>query len=301
MLSAACGGDDSTIGILDSGVRDTGGASDATPDTGAPDTGEFSCPSGRHLCGAGCVDDLANEPENGCRTGCGEACPTPALGVASCTAMGTCDFTCEPPSVRDGDTCACTAMTCEEQSLECGEQTDGCGMPLDCGACPGGSMCTDGVCGCMDDAAEENDNRFTAYGIGSYDDGGTSMTFDAFALSSTDDEDWFTADITDATNLSSSPDIDVTLSGIPMGADFDLAAWFVCDSGTEEVTCVPGAPDSMIGAGCSSSETGTMDEHVRLETNCTGTLDETGTLYVRVSSTTWDNSCAPYSLALTVD
>ncbi len=298
---AACGGDDSHIGILDSSVRD-GSSGDGALDSGLPDTGEFACPTGQHRCGAGCVDDLANDPENGCSMGCGESCPTPALGVASCTALGACDFTCEPPAVRDGDTCLCTPMTCEEQSFECGAQTDGCGMDLDCGTCPGGADCgMDGMCACMDDAAERNDGRDSAYDIGSYDDGGTSNTFDAFALSSDTDEDWFVATIVDATNLSTAPDIDVTLSGIPTGSNYDLAVWFVCDSGTEEVNCNPGGADAMIGAGCTSAGPSTMREHVRLETNCTGTLDETGIAFIRVTSSMWDNTCAPYTLEVLVE
>lgn len=303
LANAALGcGDDGGVGVLDSSVVDT---SMSMPDSMVmPDTGELSCPTGRHLCGAGCVDDLANDPGNGCRLGCGEACDTPALGVASCTTAGTCDFTCEPPSSRVGDTCACTAMTCEEQGLECGAQTDGCGMDLDCGACPGSSTCgSDGTCGCEADAGEPNENRFQAHALGSFDDSdGTTMVFDTYALSTSDDEDWFVIDIVDGTDFSN-PDIDVTLSDIPAGANFDLAVWFVCDDSTEDVTCSPGGPDSMVGAGCISSDAGSSDERVRLAVNCTGitTIDESGTAYVRITSRTWDNSCAPYTLTVLVE
>jgi len=269
-----------------------------------PDSGEFSCPTGQHMCGAGCVDDLANEPANGCRLGCGETCPTPPLGVASCTPAGTCDFTCEPPAVRDGDTCGCTPTTCEAQSFECGEQTDGCGTPLDCGMCGGGSSCgMDGRCGCAADAGEDNENRFTAHDLGSFDDSDDStMTFDAFALSAADDEDWFVVDIVDGTD-GANPGIDVRLSGIPTGANFDLAVWFVCNESSEDVTCSPGGPDSMIGMGCISADAGSADERVDLAVNCTGitTIDDSGTAYIRVTSSTWDNSCAPYTLTVLVD
>ena len=58
VLSAACG-DDARTGILDSAILDSSmTVEDST--TPPPDSSEFSCPAGQHMCGAGCVDDLSN-------------------------------------------------------------------------------------------------------------------------------------------------------------------------------------------------------------------------------------------------
>src|SRR6478736_9709301 len=84
-------------GHHDAGASDTGPMADTGPraDTGpAMHDASVHCAAGQHACGAGCITDQANDPANGCRLGCGAACPTPTMGTASCTSAGTCDFTC---------------------------------------------------------------------------------------------------------------------------------------------------------------------------------------------------------------
>src|SRR5690606_29811798 len=102
----------------DAGSLDDGGA--PPRDAGRRDSGGGACPAGQHRCGAGCIDDLPNEPENGCRTGCGEPCPTPPAGEAACDESGACTFACPPPFHREGTECVCTARTCAELGFMCG-------------------------------------------------------------------------------------------------------------------------------------------------------------------------------------
>ena len=40
----------------------------------------------------------------------------------------------------------CTPQSCVEMNRECGFWDDGCGTQLDCGGCPGGSSCNNGIC-----------------------------------------------------------------------------------------------------------------------------------------------------------
>jgi hypothetical protein len=42
--------------------------------------------------------------------------------------------------------CSCTPMTCAQQGFTCGTQPDGCGGTLNCGTCPSGQDCQNGVC-----------------------------------------------------------------------------------------------------------------------------------------------------------
>ena len=91
------------------------GETNDTPDSGTPreDAGTpLECEAGQHRCGAGCIDDLANEPANGCRLGCGEPCPTPPDGEASCDEDGACVVACPPPFRLEGGECVCTPMDC---------------------------------------------------------------------------------------------------------------------------------------------------------------------------------------------
>jgi len=295
-LAIGCASSDEGPG----GSGDAGRGDAAPEDAGRPDTGTLTCPSGQHRCGGGCVDDRPNEPTEGCALGCGEACPEPEGGVATCTAGGMCDFTCEAPFVREPDGCACEAATCEALGAMCGEHDDGCGGTLSCGTCADGTACIAGACGCAEDDAEPNDARTIPHLLPDFtDDPDTSMTFDAFNLSDATDEDWYELHVADDFDFGN-PQVRVTLDGIPAGSDYDLGVWYVCDSGGDGTTCTSGATDNMIGRGCTSETTGALQEAVELDTNCSGSGDD-GTLYVRVTSRTWAGSCDGYALAVSVE
>ena len=302
LASGACAsGDEGTDG--DGGIAGEGGAADAgevDAGGGRVDAGDpRECPTGQHLCGGGCIDDQPNEPESGCRLGCGEPCPTSEFEVASCTTEGECTFECEPPSVREGDECVCDRDTCEDLGAMCGTLDDGCGGTLECGTCADGTECVDGMCGCPDDAGEPNESRLSTHDLPAFSDApDTSMTFDAFTISSDTDEDWYEFTVSDDFDAGN-PQVRVTLDMIPPGSNYDLGVWYVCGSGGDSSSCAAGATDNMIGNGCVSASSGTTSETVEIDTDCSGT-DDSGVVYMRVTAPTFGGSCAPYRLQVDV-
>ncbi len=94
---------------------------------------------GHGTCNAGFADCNPNQP--GCETnitndnancgGCGIVC-----GAGATCVSGTCTTTCVP-------------QTCASLGKNCGMQDDGCGGTIDCGRCPSGMTCFDGVCGAV--------------------------------------------------------------------------------------------------------------------------------------------------------
>jgi len=275
-------------------MRDAGGA--------VRDAGMTSCPSGEHACGAGCVRDLANDPANGCRLGCGEPCDAPDMGDAACDMAGMCTWMCEPPFRRMGDTCVCAATTCEAIGYECGAPDDGCGMPLDCGSCGGGATCTMGRCGCSPDMYEPNDSNTMATarpGLNDADDPPDVIL--SGNIDEMRDEDWWTFPITDGTD-GGNPRITVTLRNIPIGSDYTLSAYYVCGGSEDNSTCSMGTPDNYVGNGCAGRVTGSGPETVEIETDCSRGLsaDDSATLLVRVTAPTWMSTCGPYEVVVRV-
>lgn len=294
LLLVACA--DGGGGVTDGGVMpgDSGPPLEAGPTT---DAGPTDCPSGQHACGAGCIDDLENVPENGCRSGCGEPCPTPPDGMASCDAAGECTVGCTLPYRLEGGMCVCEPRTCEDWGHTCGAPDDGCGMGLDCGSCLGDGTCVDGMCSCPEGAEEPNDTRFMAPIIASMTDAPDSNeVFTTFSIDAMDDEDWF--EVTVADNFDAgNPQITVTLRRIPGGDDYDLVAYYICDAGGDSTSCTRGIPDNMIGRGCGSATSGT--ESVELATECS-TTDEAGTLLIHISPAGFTGTCGNYELEVDV-
>lgn len=277
----------------DGGSEADGGSTvaDAGPERDA--RSDDTCPEGQHRCGGGCIDDLENIPENGCRFGCGEPCPTPNGGAAACTEAGECTISCAPPFFRQGDECVCVAKTCEEIGYTCGAPDDGCGTPLDCGSCGGDGTCIDGTCSCPPDAREPNNNTLGAVLLGTMvDNQNETRTWTDFNLHSARDEDWFKIEIQDKGALGN-PVMTVTLDRIPSGSDYDFSVWFTCNSGPDESSCTVGRP-------CASNNSGTTARTYTFTANCGGTIDEDGTLWIRVVSDRWGGSCEPYRLQVYV-
>lgn len=298
--------DAGTGGSTDAARADTGPPVDGGPprDAGRRDSGTpTTCGAGQHSCGGGCIDDLPNEPANGCRMGCGEACPAPTSGAVTCSAAGACDFTCTPPFRRQGDDCVCAPVTCEDMGATCGAPDDGCGTPLDCGGC-GGGACVDGHCACTPDPREPgNDSSSLAPNLGSFADADdppdavhTDMNIDEAS-----DVDWVRFSIEDATDFpfGSNPSLTVTLSQVPAGSTYALTAFYVCNGSGDATSCAQGTSNNEIGRGCATSVVGGATGQVQLETECSGT-DESGTLYVRVRASVWGGSCEPHRLTLRV-
>ena len=295
LLAGGCGDDSGGPG----GMGDAGdvGEGGMPGDAGEmEDAGPEDCLVGQHLCSGTCVDDLPDEPLNGCRLGCGERCPEPEGGHATCTLGGECDFVCDAPFVREGADCRCEPATCTTLGAACGAVADGCGGTLECGGCSGGATCTDGACACAVDAAEPNGTRAGATAIGSLTDAPDSdLTATEYAIGNDGDEDWYSIEITDGTD-GGNPQITVTLSGIPSGSDYDLAIYYLC-SGNASV-CTDGEPITLMD-GCGSSNAGSADEVAGLSSECSG-IDDSGLLLVHVTPATWGGSCEPYTLAVDV-
>jgi hypothetical protein len=244
--------------------------------------------------------DQANDPANGCRLGCGTACPAPAMGVASCTTTGMCDFTCPSPSHRVGDACVCMPHTCDDIGYHCGAPDDGCGTPLDCGTCGTGAMCLMGVCGCMPDAHEDNDDNSSAtHEAELTDSADPTVTLTDFTIDHMGDQDWITFHVVDGFD-GGNPHVYVRLYNIPSGSDFDLGAWYACDNSNNNSTCTVGTADNMIGRGCVSSHPGIAEENIDLPSNCGFAANSDGNLYIRVTAPTFGGSCMPYALEVRV-
>ncbi|MDQ3031148.1 MAG: hypothetical protein M3Y87_01930, partial [Myxococcota bacterium] len=257
------------------------GADAATSDGGT------ECTATQHECDGTCTDAMANEPANGCRLGCGDPCPGGAEAI--CETDGTC-------GVR-----GCVPMTCEELSTMCGTIENGCGRRISCGICNAGlgQICEGGSCVCDADADthEPNDDPASAPMRGSLtDDPDTSASITGGAIGSATDEDWFRYAVAD-TGFGGNPIITVTLEGAPAGADYAIAAYYACTSTPDASTCTRGTVDNRVGRGCTSA--GTATDTVELDTECATTTDS-GTLYVRVSATTWTGSCAAYTVRVNV-
>lgn len=292
-------------GSVDGGLTDA--ARDGMTLDMARDMGR-TCNTGEHLCGTTCTADHANTPDVGCRLGCSDAClAPPAHAVGSCSEAGACDFVCSGDVsstdndnwTRDGDHCTCAPVSCTTMGAVCGTPDDGCGMPLNCGTCGASSMCMAGQCICDADGAEPNETLGTPHAIGDFNDSpGVTMDL-SFNISSATDTDWFSASVSDA-GFDGNPIVEVSLDGIPSGSNYDLAAYYACDSHGDSSTCDSGATDNTIGHGCVSASGGSLGEAVVINTECDGTSTDDGTLFIHVSAPAWVNTCASYALHIDV-
>ncbi len=110
---------------------------DAAPDAPAvPDVADVT--------ESGPMPDLAGETEEVGATGCGDGLCDPASGER----CGTCpeDCLCQNGMACGPGGACCWPGVCGSLGMECGIVVDGCGDELDCGACPEGKECVDGVC-----------------------------------------------------------------------------------------------------------------------------------------------------------
>lgn len=286
----------------------TGCANGASGHGGTPDAGDgwgfgdgsTGCGYGEHDCGGRCVEDQPNEPEVGCREGCGEPCPAPEGAIATCTTDGRCDFECEAPLQRVGESCECVPLTCEDAEATCGMLDDGCGGTVECGTCGDGMVCVANVCSCPPDEAEDNDVQAAAFDLGDAPDfPRTEMRMETYGLHSAIDVDWYRVRVRDVFDFSN-PNMLVTLADAAPG--FVIGAWYVCDSGVNSSVCKEGERSTVAGPGCSSPTDGTGAATLRLKAQCTGTNDS-GYLLVRVMATGEFEAaaCTPYTLGIVVD
>ena len=76
------------------------------------------CPAGQHQCGGVCA---GNTPETGC-FGSNDclSCTAPVNGTSTCTANGTCDFSCGASYTKVGNTCMCSFSCCSDADCSAG-------------------------------------------------------------------------------------------------------------------------------------------------------------------------------------
>lgn len=245
-----------------------GCASGKTTPTNSPDAGETGGPAdmwGSHDAGSG--GEFVSQPDAG---------------------PGT-----------DGDG-GCIPQTCSALGYQCGDADDGCGATLHCGECGAESTCEDDhQCSCGADSYEPNEVKEDAHSSAMTltDDPFTSLSVTA-TLNSRSDQDWFVYDIHDAC-CAGNPN--VTVRVLPLtGAtrdDYQLSAYYVCNSGEDESECVAGAADRSLGSGCIATP---EMPYVQLDARCGGTIDDDGKLYVHVSANS-SIMCASYNVTVQVN
>lgn len=243
--------------------------------------GSATCGAGQHACGTTCVADGANRPEVGCELGCGDACPTPDHGRATCSLAGTCDFTCTDPYVRlDG---ACVLAACEDAGYACGALG-----ALDCGTCFGATGCgADHQCAIPEDSREPNDSVAQANDLGTFDDyDDPSLWIEDLSIHALSDEDWFQFRLLDGLD-GGNPDTIIQLSNRMtqlgwLDSSHELTAWFRCDTADAGTSLACGEwlttedenslSDPVLGVGC--RVTARYVVWADLEPSCAGLSDD---------------------------
>jgi hypothetical protein len=127
----------------------------------------------------------------------------------------------------------------------------------------------------------------------------SSGVYGEMSLDSAEDIDWVYFGISDDFDFTN-PDITVTLDQVPAGSTYELSAFYMCSNGSGGTTCTGGTPITDPGPGCKTTA-GSAQGQLRLATLCGGlTSDASGSLFVRVRSTTWSGLCNPYRLRVEV-
>ncbi len=109
------------------------------------------------------------------------------------------------------------------------------------------------------------------------------------------DEDWFSFHDSDTRLGLLYPQVE--LLDIPAGQNYDLCAYYECDTDDIGVSCSRGTPDTSSDGlrGCCSHSEAAGDELVRLSPSCR-TTSESGTVYVRVYRVSGDPVCSDYTV-----
>ncbi len=204
----------------------------------------------------------------------------------------------------DSEPEVCVSTSCAAERWECGTQAIGCGNTEFCGTCPGQAECTSRHCFCAFDDAEYNGAISFSVLLDDilFEDDDTQITYDSdFWLHDGDDVDWFKFEVDDVAEISPTTDVQVTLSGIPEGADYNLSVYFDCagENTAAGASCTTGAEDDEYHHGCRSASSGNADETVELIARCVE-VNDSGTAYVRVESFVHVEACVPYELFIRV-
>jgi hypothetical protein len=167
-----------------------------------------------------------------------------------------------------------------------------------------------GPTSCAADAFEANDTQETARDLGSLQDDPDSSHDVSATVHSGSDVDWYRVHVSD-TGLGGDPNVTVS---VPQG--FSVTTWFVCDQGrVTNKTCLQGSSEYMTVndvEGCRGSvpEPATdangntvyaSDEVAASTTDCSGTSDDNGTLFIRVERSSSQASTCAYDLSIVVE
>ena len=163
---------------------------------------------------------------------------------------------------------------------------------------------------CAADSYEPNDTQQTARELAELqDDPDSEQKPLTLAISSDSDEDWFRVHVKD-TGAGGDPTITASVSS----SKFQVTTWFVCDGarsqntqcqyGTEAATRIEGA----LGCNGKDFEPATDQGSTVLDTgsgtttttDCSGTSDDDGVLYIRVQRRSLSTDCA-YELSVKVE
>ena len=167
-----------------------------------------------------------------------------------------------------------------------------------------------GPTACPADDFESNDSQQTARDLGRLQDDPDSMRGITATVHRGNDVDWYRVHVSD-TGLGGDPNVAVT---VPQG--FAVTTWFVCDRGrVTDATCLQGSSEYMTiegVEGCRGSvpepfadANGTTTyptEVVAASTSdCSGTSDDDGTVYIRVERSSSSRNACTYDLSIAVD
>jgi len=287
--ACATGGGGATTRRGDSGVR-----TDAGPEAGADSGTDAGTDSGHFdasMRDSGRVDSGMRDSgsrDSGVRDSGVRDTGVVDSGRPECVTAGDCAGVVTPGVC---EVAACVGGRCRLDASSAGTSCD------DGDSCTSSDVCGGGGCAGTPrtDSAEPNNTRASATTLSSVSDGdsypaGTTSN----SLYPLGDEDWYRYH--DSDDLFSSIYPRAGLTGLPAGTEYDLCAYFDCDSSGTTVTCTSGTSSTFEGLpGCCSSASGTSDENVRLNPNCSGT-DDSGTVYVRVFRFAAAASCENYTL-----
>jgi hypothetical protein len=262
------------------------------PDAGPRPPGVPECSEDHHACGTTCIPQKPNLPSVGCTFGCGAPCEPPPSGIATCTAGGTCDFTCPAGLAKvDG---RCVAAICDQRGFACGTTVDDTGAAFVCGTC---RECVDHQCVIAPDAYEDNNTSTTAALLHDFDDAADRSLWIEDLSIHTHDEDWFRFHITDGFD-GGNPDGAIELADRTrelgwLSSPHELTVWFKCDAGNVSSTVRCGEwfteqarntlADPALGVGCTAD--GTYVVWSEIWPSCQGIADS-GIVTVRVRKRT---------------
>ncbi len=176
--------------------------------------------------------------------------------------------------------------------------------------CLGPSVDRSGPTACAADAYEANDTKESARDLGSLKDDPDSARSLEATVHLGSDVDWYRVHVSD-TGLGGNPNVSVAVS-----QGFSVTTWFVCDQGrvTDKV-CLQGSSetttvDGVEGCRGAVPEPGTdasgntvypTDPVAASTTDCSGTSDDNGVLFIKVERSSSVSSSCAYDLSVAID